>query len=335
MRSLIRRLLLIACLPLAAAAAAPRVVAAAPAPKRVAGLAPEQALVLGQRMYREGFLPSGEEMQATVKGDVSVPGSAFTCSSCHLRSGLGSIEGGVFTLPTNGAKLAQPLFGKFPKIPPSERENYGLKSLPRRPAYTDETLAIAIRYCADPTGREFNAVMPRYDLSDRDMEILIHYLKNLSSQLSPGASDKVIHFATVITDEVRAEDREAMLLPLQNYITQHNRIALNFDTKMYVFGNGPEMMLGYRQLSLDTWVLKGAPSTWRRQLEAYQKQKPAFALLGGISYQDWKPIHDFCETRQIPCLFPITDYPVISETDCIPGPCPRGSSRRARRPRAT
>ena len=157
--------------------------------------------------------------------------------------------------------------------------------------------------------------MPRYDLSDRDMEILIHYLRNLSSQLSPGASDKVIHFATVITDEVRAEDREAMLLPLQNYITQHNRIALNFDTKMYVFGNGPEMMLGYRQLSLDTWVLKGAPSTWRRQLEAYQKQKPAFALLGGISYQDWKPIHDFCETRQIPCLFPITDYPVISETD--------------------
>ena len=61
-------------------------------------------------------------MQATVKGDVAMPGSAFTCSSCHLRSGLGSIEGGVFTLPTNGAKLAQPLFGKFPKIPlPSGR----------------------------------------------------------------------------------------------------------------------------------------------------------------------------------------------------------------------
>ena len=283
--------------------------------KTVAGLPAAQALALGERMYRKGILPSGAEMQAIVKGDNPVQGSTFTCTSCHLRGGLGSSEGGVFTLPTNGAKLAQPLFLKASKIPPENREAFGIKTLPKRPPYTDATLAAVIRTSLDPTGRELNTVMPRYALTDREMEILIHYLRNLSVKLSPGASAKLIHFATVITDEVRPEDREAMLLPLENFILEHNRRAGNFDTKMYVFGNGPEMMLSYRMLSLDRWELKGPRSTWRRQLEAYQRKKPAFALLGGISYGSWQPIHDFSEAFQIPSLFPITDYPVISNSD--------------------
>jgi len=278
-------------------------------------LSMDKTLALGEQMYRKGILPSGKPMPATVKGDIPVPGSTFTCVSCHLRSGLGSNEGGVTTLPTNGPKLAQPLFRKSSKIPPAERENYGIRTLPQRPAYDDAALAVAIRHCVDPTGREFNPVMPHYDLSDGDMEILVFYLKNLSSKLSPGASDKVIHFATVITEEVSPEDREALLLPLENYVLQHNRIAGNFDSKMYVFGNGPEMMLSYRQLSLDRWELKGPASTWRAQLESYNRANPAFALLGGISYGSWQPIHDFCEASQIPCLFPITDFPVVSDTD--------------------
>jgi ABC-type branched-subunit amino acid transport system substrate-binding protein len=285
------------------------------APKTVAGLPAAKALALGEQMFRKGILPSGQELQARVKGDIRVPGSAFACSSCHLRSGLGSIEGGVFTLPTNGAKLAQPLFLKSSKIPPADREAFGIKTLPKRPPYTDATLAAVIRTCVDPTGRELNPVMPRYELTDRDMEILVHYLKNLSSKLSPGASLKLLRFATVITEEVRPEDREAMLLPLENFVLEHNRRAGNFDNKMYVFGSGPEMMLSYRPLALDRWELKGPRSTWRRQLEAYNRKQPAFALLGGISYGSWQPIHDFAEAFQIPCLFPITDYPVLSDSD--------------------
>jgi ABC-type branched-subunit amino acid transport system substrate-binding protein len=40
-----------------------------------------------------------------------------------------------------------------------------------------------------------------------------------------------------------------------------------------------------------------------------------FAVLSGISASDWQPIHDFCEDKRLPCLFPVTDFPGKSEND--------------------
>jgi hypothetical protein len=50
-------------------------------------------------------------------------------------------------------------------------------------------------------------------------------------------------------------------------------------------------------------------------LEEYYGKEPVFALLGGLSATDWRPVHDFCERNRIPGLLPVTDLPVISETD--------------------
>jgi len=281
----------------------------------VAGLPEDKALALGERMYREGLLPNGEPMESVVSGDIPVPGTSFTCVSCHVRSGLGSLEGGVVTLPTNGFKLGQTRYWKYPNLLPEERKDLHVLTPQARPAYTDETLAHALRTGIDPSGRELNPVMPRYYLKDEDMAILVRYLWSLSTQISPGADATTIRFATIITDEVSQDDQDAMLVPLNNYVAWHNTHSNGMGNRMYMSIGGKEMSGSYRKLSLSVWRLKGSPDSWERQLETYLAKDPVFALLGGLSSGEWKPIHTFCENQKLPCLFPITDLPVISESD--------------------
>jgi hypothetical protein len=176
-------------------------------------------------------------------------------------------------------------------------------------------LAQVIRTGLDPTGRELSDVMPRYDLNDRDMAILIGYLKSLSSKVSAGVDDTTLRFATVIGAEVNLADREAMLKPLEAFVAFHNHLSRGFEHRMYRSQAGREIIQDHRTFSLVPWLLTGPRSTWRHQLEARYRKEPVFALIGGLSYGSWQPVHAFCEARQIPCILPITDFPVISERD--------------------
>lgn len=255
-------------------------------------------------------------MQAFVKGDLPVPGTAFTCVSCHLRSGLGSVEGGVVTPPTTGKKLFVPLEFLY-KGTEQNKKYFPLP--PRRPAYTEASLAESLRYGIDPNGRILNDVMPRYQLGDGEMSLLIDYLKALSSELSPGVTETTIRFATIITDDVSAEDSATLLAALDEYVKTKNNVADMYVKQPRKARMAEKMLeskeLLYRKLQLSRWILKGPPETWRSQLEEYNQKDPVFAILGGISSQEWRPIHTFCEDFRIPCLFPITDFPVISTTD--------------------
>ncbi len=282
-----------------------------------ADLSKAEIMRLGEQMYRKGILPSGKVMEAFIHEDVQVDSTAFSCSSCHLQAGLGSVEGGVVTPPTNGAKLYKP-YRRPPSlddIPDRAGRYFYAKTIVERPAYTRESLAKAMRFGIDPAGEVFNDVMPRYPLSDRDMSILISYLEMLSSEPSSGATSQGFRFATIVTDDVSEVDRRALLLPLQNFIAQKNQQVTMYND-FIKFGYTPtaDMKYAFRNAALDVWELKGPPETWQAQLEGYYAKQPVFAVLGGISNSDWQPVHDFCEAQRLPCLFPITDFPVVSET---------------------
>jgi len=270
----------------------------------------------GERIYREGVLDDGEPIRAFVKGDIPVPGTAFTCISCHLRAGIGSVEGGVVTPPTNGRILYQPK----KKIHKGVEVKYN-ESPYLRPAYTDETLAEVIRSGIDPTGRVLDDVMPRYMLEDNEVTALIHYLKTLSATFSPGITDNTIHFATVYSEDVPPGDRDAMLSGLDKFIADKNNLAKNYRRtttardRLMAKAMSVSREFEPRKLILSRWVLKGSPDTWKSQLEAYNRQQPAFAILGGLVSGDWHPVHKFSEENGIPCIFPNTDFPVVSETD--------------------
>lgn len=286
--------------------------AAAEQKNTVAGYPADVALRLGAAMYRDGVLPSGKPLTATVQGDIELTGSMSTCANCHVRSGLGALEGGVLSPPTNGARLYAPI--KDPQDIPGSAMKRSMFTR-GRPAYTRETLARALLTGVGPAGGRLSETMPLYALTEAEMEIMIFYLEHLSSELAPGVTDDEIRFATVLTDAVAPRDRDALLLPLNAFINEEWNARLPGlnarQGKSSAAGNKP----AYRKLALDVWELKGSPATWSGQLEALYRGKPVFALLGGIAPGNWNPVHDFCEKNQIPCILPSTELPAVSDTD--------------------
>ncbi|HSS50180.1 MAG TPA: SCO family protein [Thermoanaerobaculia bacterium] len=274
----------------------------------------------GQRIYRDGLLPSGRPLAATLQGGIEVEGSQLACASCHRRSGFGSSDGGVYVPRVTGPSLFQPrqlrradlfrdLYQEVQPKPYGER----VRDPRVRPAYTPATLAIALREGRDPSGRQFDPLMPRYRLSDEETTELADYLQRLGAAPSPGVDGQSIHFATVVTDGVDPGRRKAMLDVIEGYVrwknaeTSHSAQRLGFSP-----GYRDEFYGSYRQWRLHVWELHGPPSSWPAQLAAYYRAQPVFAVLSGAGEGPWRPVHDFCETAEVPCLFPNTDLPVVS-----------------------
>jgi cytochrome c553 len=263
-------------------------------------------LRLGEAMYRKGVLPSGQPMKGYVQGDTQLSGEVAACVNCHRRSGLGSLEGSLLTPPTNGARLYAPLRG-IADIPGSMMKSTMYKN-PPRPAYRDASLADALRYGTDPAGRRLSAAMPRYPLDDEAMKILLAYLKQLSAEVSPGVTGDQIRFATIVGEDVKPEERAALLLPLQAFFHEEWNERLPVITRLAA--GKP-----YRKAVLDVWQLKGPSATWDSQLEAQYRHQPVFALLGGLAPGSWAPVHRFCERNGIPCILPQTELPVVAPRD--------------------
>jgi len=244
----------------------------------------------GRQMYREGLLPSGEPMTAIVAGDVPVLGTQFSCESCHGRSGMGAAEGN-YIVP---AIAGQFLFAPSPQ--------------PARPAYTQESLARLLREGETPGGRNLGELMPLYKLTDDEVAAMTVYLAGLSSDTSPGVDDEVIRFAMVITDDVSSEEREAVLSVLNTFVEEKNRNT-RLESERWDRGSTPASRLHtvHRSWVLDEWKLTGPSDRWNEQLEQFYEEEPVFAMLSGLSNSSWKPISNFCERQEIPCLFPGTD----------------------------
>jgi hypothetical protein len=265
-------------------------------------------LKLGERMYREGLLPGGKPMQATVQGDVPLAGSQAACVSCHRRSGLGAMEGRTVVPPVTGPLLYKPREIRRKELYRARSEGPGT-----RPAYTDLTLARAIREGIDPAGRPFDRLMPRYPLGDEAVKPLISYLKTLSAGYSPGVSGTTIHFATIVTDQVDADRREAMLDVLEAYVHARNGGTRHEKRRAEKSPFHQEWEYqAYRDWALHVWRLNGPSSVWRRQLEDLYRREPVFAVISGIGEGPWRPVHEFCEDFQVPCLFPNIDLPEVS-----------------------
>jgi len=298
------------------------------------GTADADPLAIGRRIYREGVLPDGQLLRGLGPAGVVLAGAQAACATCHRRSGYGSSEGPIEVRAITGPSLfgerPAPLAPTIapavttPQVGVSAAEAARAKAIAlrsaraaafagarQRPIYDDASVARAVLQGIDVSGRRMHASMPRYGLEQDAMESLTAYLKALSAQVSPGVTEDTVHFATVIQPGTDPAQRQALLDVLQAFVQDRNQ-SQRVEVRREQAG---QVQLGrvYRQWVLHVWDLSGAADTWGRQLEAYITRQPVFALISGLGQADWRPIHAFSERFELPCIFPQTDVPVLSE----------------------
>lgn len=268
---------------------------------------PTTSTEAGKRLYREGLLASGQLLQANIQGNLQLSGAQAACGNCHRRSGFGTSEGGLTVRPITGPALF--VASTTPVYAASVNQSI-------RPAYTNETFTRALREGLDVTGRPLHPAMPRYTLDETSLKNLIGYLKTLAAATSPGVTSDTIHFATVITEDVAPEKRQAMLTVLETFVRDKNAGTRSETLRAKRAGwDMQREYQAYRKWQIHVWELTGGSETWPSQLAKLYRQQPVFALLSGITAGTWRPVHDFCEQFEIPCLFPNVDAPPSEERD--------------------
>jgi cytochrome c553 len=288
------------------------------------GLAISQATVsaptpleIGRGIYLRGVVGSGDPLEGMREaGGPRTTGADAACVNCHQRSGFGSGERGTQILipPIAGAYLFHP------RAQSSEQRDLPYVDGMRvdREPYTQQSLARAIREGIDSQGRALSPLMPRFKLSDPDMAALIGYLKSLPVTQMPGATDKELHFATVISADRDPVKREGLLNVMRKYFDERNSRQMNPSRRLQASGKtlyADTMFMVHRQWVLHVWELSGPAPGWQAQLTQHLAQEPVFAVISGLGRSNWRPVHEFCEQRGLPCLFPNVEVPVESGDD--------------------
>jgi hypothetical protein len=261
---------------------------------------------VGEAIYLQGVLESGAPLLATREGAEPVTGERAACVNCHRRSGLGSQEARSTIPPITGQFLFHPQIGgaELPYIPGAR-----LKRTP----YTDATLARAIREGVDSDGRQLSYLMPRFSMDGADMQALITHLRSLDRNRIPGVSMTELHFATILTPDADPVKRSGMLDVVEQFFRDRNAAPRGASAQTMITSGTTDsvrsMFKVNRRWVLHVWELTGPAATWTEQLDRKFADTPVFAVISGIAGKTWSPVADFCERREVPCLFPNVEQP--------------------------
>jgi len=141
----------------------------ADAPGRIDDLTPDEAR--GKIIYTTGRGAAGRLLyfRLLTAGERALPANGIFCANCHGADGKGGREGNIVMADITYATLSRPL----PASPPWNKA---------RAAYTDALLARAITQGLDSSGQQLDASMPRWVLSESELQDLLKYVKRLGSR---------------------------------------------------------------------------------------------------------------------------------------------------------
>jgi ABC-type branched-subunit amino acid transport system substrate-binding protein len=229
----------------------------------------------GQQIYVKGISPSGQEIVAALnQNGAAVPASSLPCASCHGVDGRGKPEGGIAPSNITWESLAKP---------------YGAADANGRqhPPYTERWLKRAITLGVDPAGNPLHTAMPRYQMSLRDAEDLIVYLKRLGRNTEPGVTENTISIGVILPPVARAaEMNRGIKGMLAGYFDEVNR------------GGG----IFARNVELRFIELPGLPEATVTTVRAALDQEQFFALIGNSLSGADEAIARLAEEKEIMLL---------------------------------
>lgn len=241
----------------------------------------EQAL-RGKRIFLAGESDSGLPITATVSsGGAPLPASVLPCSGCHGADGEGRPEGGVVPPEITWSSLT---------AANGHEHTYGR----RHPAFDARSVAAAIGQGIDPAGNELDSTMPRYRMTDADMDDLIAYLQALERDLDPGLTENSIRIGT--------------LMPVDGADDTIGRAMHQVLDAAFADINAQGGVHG-RRIELVVAEYGGAPheTVWRARELA--KSESVFAFVGNYSVGIEADLAALAEEFEIPMIGPFTQLP--------------------------
>jgi hypothetical protein len=122
----------------------------------------------GEQIYFTGTSRTGPPITASMEGMHTMPSGRLACVNCHGPDG----KGGVVRMMMASAEAPNIQYSEL-----TSGEHEGGQE--EHPAYTDETIKRAITEGVDPAGEPLDPLMPRWNMSDEQLNDLITFLKTL------------------------------------------------------------------------------------------------------------------------------------------------------------
>ncbi len=131
----------------------------------------------GEQIFFTATSQRGNPISFEMMGMMHMPGGNMACVNCHGPDGKGRtvpmMMGTIKAPDIRYSTLTSPEHGHAK----GEEESLGQEM--EHPPYTVETIKRAITQGVDPGGNPLNEFMPRWKISDEDLDDLIGFLKTL------------------------------------------------------------------------------------------------------------------------------------------------------------
>jgi hypothetical protein len=124
----------------------------------------------GEQIYFTGTSRAGPPITATMPGMHRMGPSSMACVNCHGEDG----RGGRVTMMMTTVEAPDIRYSSL-----TGGEHDDEHSEEEHPPYADETIKQAITEGLDPAGEPLSWVMPRWDMSDEQLNDLLDFLKTL------------------------------------------------------------------------------------------------------------------------------------------------------------